>query len=272
MKRWSVLLSAVVGLMVLVFALSTPYSERSATPPGRKSLPVGNESAVQRFTVNDRLAHYAQQVETRLRPAFLRRGLVYPPTEIALLGFKQERRVELWSRRDSPGAPWQKIKTYPFTAFSGALGPKLREGDLQIPEGIYQVSALNPNSSYHLSLKINYPNAFDLHYAQQEGRKFPGTNIFLHGRDKSVGCIALGDPAIEELFVLVASVGKDRVKVIIAPYDFRGAAAGKKAQAKKALAAPGVVRPAWLPVLYNEIRQALSPFQVAADKPAATTR
>jgi len=102
-----------------------------------------------------------------------------------------------------------------------ALGPKLREGDRQVPEGIYQVSWLNPNSSYHLSLKLNYPNDFDLKWAKEESRSEPGTNIFIHGKAVSIGCLAMGDSAIEELFLLTDAVGKEQVRVIISPVDPR---------------------------------------------------
>ncbi len=260
MHRWRVLLLSVSGLAVgtlILFVLLPQFRPRI----GGEALTTGATTAKPQYTVQDRLDQYAEQVRARLRPAFRRRGLEYPPTQIALLAFKQERRLELWAKHDGPDVRWTRIKTYPFTAFSGVLGPKLREGDLQIPEGVYRVSALNPNSRYHLSLKINYPNRFDLQYARQEGRRFPGTNIFLHGRDRSVGCVALGDRAIEELFVLAAGVGNDSVRVIIAPYDFRRLVPGRPP-----VAVPGSLSPRWLPQLYTQIRLALSPFRPGGQK------
>jgi len=138
---------------------------------------------------------------------------------ITLLAFKEEQRVEIWIR--AMGDVLRKQKEFPFTAFSGGLGPKLREGDGQIPEGIYRIEYLNPNSSYHLSLKIDYPNAFDRRMARRDGRTRLGGDIFLHGKDVTIGCIPLGNPAIEEVFELVSLVGKERVTVVIAPQDFR---------------------------------------------------
>jgi murein L,D-transpeptidase YafK len=70
---------------------------------------------------------------------------------------------------------------------SGKAGPKLREGDGQVPEGIYRIDGLNPNSSYHLSLKLNYPNDFDLEQARTEGRTELGGDIFIHGKAVSIG-------------------------------------------------------------------------------------
>ena len=137
---------------------------------------------------------------------------------INLLALKEERILELWGKQKGM---WELLKTYPFTAFSGKLGPKLLEGDFQIPEGLYGIEYLNPNSSYHLSMKISYPNDFDKAMAKKDGRENLGGDIFIHGKDVTIGCIPIGDEAIEELFYLVSQVGKSRVKVLILPYDFR---------------------------------------------------
>ncbi len=95
------------------------------------------------------------------------------------------------------------------------------EGDGQVPEGLYRIESLNPNSSYHLSMKLNYPNTFDLKQAKSEGRDRPGSNIFIHGKSVSIGCLAMGDSAIEELFVLATDVGRKNIQVAIAPTDPR---------------------------------------------------
>ncbi|MBR4615676.1 MAG: hypothetical protein IKO55_08730, partial [Kiritimatiellae bacterium] len=84
--------------------------------------------------------------------------------KLRILVFKNERSVEV----NAPG--WKAPRIYPMTAFSGSLGPKLREGDGQIPEGIYGIGYLNPNSSYYLSLKVTYPNASDRARAKADGR------------------------------------------------------------------------------------------------------
>jgi len=88
-------------------------------------------------------------------------------------------------------------------------------------EGIYTISGLNPNSSFHLSLKLNYPNQFDLKHAQAEGRSSLGTDIFIHGNAVSIGCLAMGDLVIEELFVLAADVKRQNIHIVIAPTDPR---------------------------------------------------
>ncbi len=155
----------------------------------------------------------------RLRPHFAAAGVAYPPRSVTLLALKQERRVELWAAAAS--GPPRAVHSYEVLAASGVAGPKLREGDLQVPEGVYRIPHLNPNSRYHLSMKVDYPNAFDRRRARAEARTRLGGDIFIHGRDVSIGCIAIGDPAIEELFVLAADVGLPRIKVLIAPRDLR---------------------------------------------------
>ncbi len=193
---------------------------------------------------------YAHQVEGSLSPYFLEAKLHYPPQKIALLTFKKEKMMELWASEDAHS--WQHIRNYPLTAFSGSLGPKLKRNDGQIPEGVYKITHFNPFSSQHLSLMLNYPNQFDKTHAQRDGRSNLGDNIFIHGKEKSVGCLAVGDNAINELFVLVQQVGKDNTKIIIAPNDLRR---------HKASALPST-SPAWLPNLYANISKQLQPFSL----------
>lgn len=138
---------------------------------------------------------------------------------LLILGLKAERSLEVWGQLSDDS--YRLITSYPFTGFSGQLGPKLREGDGQIPEGIYRIEYLNPNSSYHLSMKIDYPNAFDRAKAEADGRSNLGYDIFIHGKSATIGCVPIGDSGIEELFSMVAEVGTEHVEVILAPYDMR---------------------------------------------------
>ena len=173
-------------------------------------------SVVGMKSVDDVINDIGVSNEAKLQQAFDQAEFSYPPERVSLVAIKDTDILELWAHKAGHS---KKIKTYPIKAASGVLGPKLREGDFQVPEGIYNINAFNPNSSYHLSMKLNYPNAFDLKYAQIEGRTEPGTNIFIHGKAVSVGCLAMGDEAIEELFTLVHKVGRPNVKVIITPTD-----------------------------------------------------
>ncbi|MBF0311695.1 MAG: L,D-transpeptidase family protein [Magnetococcales bacterium] len=162
---------------------------------------------------------YEYDVSRRVKEDFEAAGVSYPPSRLAMIALKKERKMELWAG-DEMGA-MRRVKNYPFTAFSGVLGPKQRAGDGQIPEGVYRITYLTPDSAYHLSMKLNYPNEFDRQMADRERRSNLGGDIFIHGDSRSIGCIALGNRAIEELFVLTALTGAENAKVIIAPYDMR---------------------------------------------------
>ncbi len=195
-------------------------------------------------TVEQVVERYRAKVEQRLLPRFRFAGAEWPPTELTLVALKDVQRLELWARADGP---WVHVRDYHIKGISGGPGPKLREGDLQVPEGIYRIARLNPNSAFHLSLKIDYPNAFDRQQARREGRRNLGGDIFIHGNRVSKGCLAIGDNAVEELFVLAAMVGPEKVRVIIAPTDFR-------VYSVRHLAPPG--RP-WVAELYRQIARAM---------------
>lgn len=206
-------------------------------------------------TVADVLAKYGPAARERLVPHFRRAGVSYPPKEIALLVFKRERRLAVWARGEGE---WRFVRAYPVLAASGHAGPKLREGDQQVPEGVYRIAHLNPNSSYHLSMKVNYPNDFDRRMAKNDGRTRLGGDIFFHGKAVSIGCVAIGDPAIEEVFTLVAQTGASKVRVIIAPNDLRTA---------RAMSHPDA--PRWTSSLYQTIAAALRTFPVRKESNAA---
>lgn len=169
-------------------------------------------------TVSDVVDTYGEQARARLKPYFEKAGISYPPDKISILAIKDTNLMEVWALKDSS---WLKVKDFHIQAASGTPGPKLREGDRQVPEGVYKIVGMNPNSSYHLSMKLNYPNAFDLSWARKENRTEPGSNIFIHGKAVSIGCLAMGDEAIEELFILGLDVGISNIKVVISPTDPR---------------------------------------------------
>lgn len=172
-----------------------------------------------RKTLAERLEELTQNAAKRIEDSFNSLNLTFPPAKIILLILKHEKKLVLFAGDDENNLT--RVKTYPILAASGNPGPKLRDGDLQIPEGIYKVDFLNPNSLYHLSLKLNYPNEFDRLKAQQDNRFSIGNNIMIHGNQVSRGCVAIGDEAIEEVFYLSAKSGRENIKVIISPVDFR---------------------------------------------------
>ena len=200
-------------------------------------------------TVESRVKQFGTSVQQRLTADFLRAGVSYPPARMLLVGLKQERSLELYAR--GAGEPWKRIRAYPIQAASGHLGPKLREGDWQVPEGFYRIEYLNPNSLFHLSMKLDYPNAFDRQWGAKEGRKKLGGDIMIHGKDASIGCLAMGDAAAEEIFVLAALTGIRNVSVILSPVDFR-----KQPLSKVKLEGQHI--PPWMTPLYQQIETALA--------------
>ncbi len=129
--------------------------------------------------------------------------------------FKEDAELELWVQK---GPRFELFKTYPICNFSGALGPELQEGDGQSPEGIYHVTreALNPNSRFHLSFNLGFPNAFDRAHDRT------GSFLMVHGNCVSVGCYAMTDPLIEEIYVLVdAALSAGQAWVPVHAFPFR---------------------------------------------------
>jgi murein L,D-transpeptidase YafK len=200
-------------------------------------------------TIAERLEQYGPRARARIQPAFEQRNLPYPPAAVTLIGIKDVRQLEVWAGDDA--GRFAHVLTYPVLAASGQSGPKLREGDRQVPEGLYEIESLNPNSRFHLALRVNYPNAFDRQQAQADGRTDLGGDIMIHGSNVSVGCLAMGDDAAEDLFVLVADTGREHTRVILTPTDFRRATPRPETQGL----------PAWTESLYEDLRAALAAFE-----------
>ena len=202
-----------------------------------------------KYTVRERLSQFGSAVATRLVPHFQQAGTPFPPKAITLLAFKDSKQLELYVRGNQHG--WHKVRDYPIEGASGGMGPKLCQGDHQVPEGVYTIELLNPNSQFHVALRLNYPNGFDQKMAKNDGRQDLGGDIMIHGKNQSVGCLAMGDEAAEDLFALTAWVGKDNVKVVIAPTDFRRNALP--------VALPASL-PAWVYLLYQTLRLELTQY------------
>jgi murein L,D-transpeptidase YafK len=145
----------------------------------------------------DRVAIARQRVIPILTRRFAALGLSYPAPSIFFRVHKFEREFEVWARNDDR-EPYRLIHVYPILGESGQLGPKRREGDLQVPEGFYLIDRFNPKSEFHLSLRINYPNWAD---QKKSDPVSPGSDIYVHGDHRSAGCLAVGDEAVEEIYV-----------------------------------------------------------------------
>src|ERR1700721_2492251 len=129
--------------------------------------------------------------------------------------YKEERTLEVW-KQDRTGR-FMPLASYPICKFSGKLGPKVAQGDYQAPEGFYDIapSQLNPQSSDFLALHIGFPNAFD----RSLGRT--GSFLMVHGGCKSVGCYAMMDYAMDEIYGLVDEAfrgGQEKVQLEAFPF------------------------------------------------------
>lgn len=167
--------------------------------------------------------------EKALIQQFQEANLNWPAKQLYIRSFKQDGVLELWVK-NSLEEPFVLFKTYNICALSGKLGPKRREGDLQVPEGIYYINEFNPNSDYHFSLGLNYPNQSDLFFADS---KAPGGEIYIHGQCATVGCIPILNSPIEELYVLASIVkkqGQDFIPVHIFPIRFSNQQSAKAIQ------------------------------------------
>lgn len=212
-------------------------------------------------TIEDRIAQFGEPVRERLEPQFRAADVSYPPAELSIVVLKDERALQVYAANAS--CEFRYICSYPVLAASGLIGPKLREGDRQVPEGVYCLRELNPNSRYHLSLWIDYPSSFDRARALEEGRADPGGEIMIHGGAASRGCVAVGDPAAEDLFVLAALTGIDNVRVVLTPTDFR----------KRSLDRMPEAAPPWLGGVYDEVKMELARYPASpAAKPDVTSQ
>ncbi len=166
-----------------------------------------------------RVANAFKFKEDSLKKQFANLGLSWPAKQLYLRNFKYDSQLEVWVRGNR-NDPFVLFKTYKVCALSGALGPKRMEGDYQVPEGFYYINELNPQSKYHLSLGLNYPNAADRVNSKMEN---PGGEIFIHGTCATVGCIPIQNDQIEELYVMAAlaqEAGQQFIPVHIFPIKF----------------------------------------------------
>ncbi len=172
----------------------------------------------------DRVATAREGQAEALKKLFADAGLTYPPDELYLRAFKQEKQLEVWS--GPRGKPLSLVATYPICAPSGALGPKREEGDLQVPEGFYEIKSFNPTSNFHLSMEVSYPNASD-RVLGTKGKL--GGLIYLHGNCVSIGCIAITDGPAEQVYLMASDARVRRLPIHIFPLRL-DAAAIKSAQ------------------------------------------
>ena len=183
-------------LFLFIFSCSAQYAVADSTIPSSKK----SQATYERIA--PKLTHAMQQKNHRLGDA------------VFIRIFKKERQLEIWMQN---GLSYDLFKTYSICYNSGKLGPKLREGDKQSPEGFYTVGArqLNPNSDYHLSFNLGFPNEYD------RSHKRTGSLLMVHGRCSSAGCFAMTDYRMDEIYAIVESAiiaGQRQVPVHIFPF------------------------------------------------------
>jgi murein L,D-transpeptidase YafK len=170
-----------------------------------------------------------QTKEDTLKSQFAKANLQWPPKELYIRSFKYDSQLEVWARNTS-NEQFKLFKSFRICALSGTLGPKRMQGDYQVPEGFYYVNIFNPQSSYHLSLGLNYPNASDNLLSDSLQ---PGGDIYIHGNCITTGCIPITDHQIEELYLLTAlakSSGQDFIPVHIFPVKYNVIKSASKLQ------------------------------------------
>ncbi|MGI9373928.1 MAG: L,D-transpeptidase family protein [Hyphomicrobiales bacterium] len=161
------------------------------------------------FDMTDTIESRRATLDTRLSEQGLRFG---KPVFIRI--FKETSELEVWMQK---GNQWSLFQNYPICKYSGQLGPKLKQGDHQAPEGFYKVSkaSLNPNSRWHLSFNLGFPNAYD----RAHGRT--GSFLMVHGGCSSIGCYAMTNPAVDDIYRLTEAAlvgGQNHVPVHIFPF------------------------------------------------------
>ena len=166
-------------------------------------------------SANDVLStRHLEPVPKRLQRAMAKKDMALDAPVLMRI-FKEEAELEVWKQRAD--GRYALLKTYDICKYSGALGPKIKEGDRQAPEGFYHVSRglMNPNSSYFLSFNLGFPNRFD----RAHGRT--GSHLMVHGACSSAGCYAMEDDQISEIYALARDAlkgGQERFQVQALPF------------------------------------------------------
>jgi len=168
-----------------------------------------------------RVADAMERKVDTLKKQFDAAGLQWPARQIYVRSFKYDSQMEVWVRNNA-SEPFKLFKTYNVCALAGTMGPKRMVGDYQVPEGFYYINEFKPNSNYHMSLGLNYPNPSDK-IVSSDSDMNPGGDIYIHGSCVTVGCIPLQDSQIEELYIIAMSAkssGQDFIPVHIFPVRF----------------------------------------------------
>jgi murein L,D-transpeptidase YafK len=203
MKKW-------INQLTLIFLcfIMIQCSGNSQTAPEQVQLPDNGK-----IPISDRARRAIKKQAPLLQLAMSEEGFQLGAAVFMRI-IKDENILELWLEKSGR---FERFKSYPICYYSGGLGAKKKEGDAKSPEGFYYVKAhqMNPNSSFHLSFNIGYPNTFD------RAHGYTGSALMVHGNCVSVGCYAMTDELIEEIYTIAHyafSGGQDFFRIHIFPF------------------------------------------------------
>ena len=163
-----------------------------------------------------RVKNAYQEKEQLVKSYFKSKGISFSGYHLFIRAFKLDQKLEVWVK-ETGTEKYQLLHTYDICASSGTVGPKRKEGDLQVPEGVYHINHFNPQSNFHLSLGINYPNSSDKILSDKNA---PGSAIYIHGNCVTIGCIPITDDKIKELYILAVEArnnGQTKIPIHIFP-------------------------------------------------------
>jgi len=186
----------ILTLIILVFSFS--------------AITIGQESFKSQQLRYKRVRVAYAEKEAMMNQLLGKQTIIRDSLEIFIRVIKNEKLLELWGKNKNE-KEFRLITTYNFCATSGDPGPKIRQGDRQIPEGFYHIDRFNPASKFYLSLGINYPNPTDLLRNSNEN---PGGDIFIHGNCVTIGCIPITDDKIKELYIFAVEARNNGQEVI----------------------------------------------------------
>ncbi|MEM6963255.1 MAG: L,D-transpeptidase family protein, partial [Bacteroidota bacterium] len=187
---------------VIILLLTIYFLKKESPTPeiiSLKNWKVTTESAFRKDQMRfERVRKAYAEKEVFIKKLLTSKGIHSFDYDLFLRAFKKEEILEVWIKEKS-NTSFRLLTSYTFCKNSGKLGPKRKEGDHQIPEGLYRINHFNPKSNFLLSLRVNYPNASDKVLSHPTT---PGSDIYVHGGCQTVGCIPITNEKIQELYIL----------------------------------------------------------------------
>ena len=190
-------------------------THKTTSAPVSKTKPASTGFAHSQLE-NSRVLDARIEKRFALKDLFRARGITYPAADIFMRVFKREHQLEMWVRPEGQDT-YVLLKTYEICALNDKPGPKRVQGDYATPEGFYTINSFNPQSDYHLSLRVNYPNKSDVLLGNGHAM---GGDVFIHGGCKTAGCMAITDENIKEVYWLAVEArdhGQSDIPVHIFP-------------------------------------------------------